>query len=414
MRTARNLSWLIVLTVALTGCPTTPTQPPAQDFGFALGDTVFAAVPGTSITTSAVITPINGFDGSVALSIANQDSTPADPGITLNPNTITISSNAIAQQSVQQQILIDVAITVVNDTFDLRITATSGNLSSTADLTLTVADTLQPQVTITSPNSGDTFTGTREVTLTGNLSAVSEIANLSASGVQNVVSTIFDQTSFTITVELANNQNQVIVTAEDSQGRLGSSSPVRLDFPFLDLADFQPATVVIGQPSFRISSANQGGIGANTLNFPFGNPFVTDTGTLFLPDSSNNRVLGFNQVPTSNDASADFVLGQPDFTTDTSGTSATTLFFPFSVHSDGTKLAVADNFNNRVLIWNTIPTTTPAAADVVVGQPDFVTNTSACDDSTLSPPASAIITAGKLIVAEFFNNRVLSTSHGYL
>ena len=146
MRTARTLSWLILLTVALTGCPTTPTQPPpAQDFGFTLADTIFAAVPGTSITTSVTITPINGFTGTVALAITNQDGTPADPGITLDPTTITVTSSDLAQQSIQRQVTIDVDNTVANDTYDLTITATSGNLSSTADLTLTVADTLQPQ-----------------------------------------------------------------------------------------------------------------------------------------------------------------------------------------------------------------------------------------------------------------------------
>jgi len=44
---------------------------------------------------------------------------------------------------------------------------------------------------------------------------------------------------------------------------------------------------------------------------------------------------------------------------------------PMGVATDGVRLFVADTCNNRVLIWNSIPTTNYAPADVVVGQPDF-------------------------------------------
>ena len=46
---------------------------------------------------------------------------------------------------------------------------------------------------------------------------------------------------------------------------------------------------------------------------------------------------------------------------------------PLAVASDGVHVAVADTANNRVLIWNKIPTTTNQNADIVLGQPDFVT-----------------------------------------
>ena len=41
---------------------------------------------------------------------------------------------------------------------------------------------------------------------------------------------------------------------------------------------------------------------------------------------------------------------------------------------DGTKLFIADTRNNRVLIYNSIPTENNASADVVIGQPDMVSN----------------------------------------
>ena len=45
---------------------------------------------------------------------------------------------------------------------------------------------------------------------------------------------------------------------------------------------------------------------------------------------------------------------------------------PVSVTTDATHMYVADLGQSRVLIFNTIPTTNGASADVVVGQPDFV------------------------------------------
>ena len=84
---------------------------------------------------------------------------------------------------------------------------------------------------------------------------------------------------------------------------------------------------------------------------------------------------------------ATVVLGQPNFTTTTENLAATptTLRLPTAVASDGVHLVVADTNHNRVLIWNRIPTTNNAPADVVVGQPNF-TSTSACR-ATLRMPS---------------------------
>ena len=88
-------------------------------------------------------------------------------------------------------------------------------------------------------------------------------------------------------------------------------------------------------------------------------------GKLFVADTQNHRVLIWNSIPTQNRQPADVVLGQanfnvavqPDLTKATSDAHANTLLNPVSVSSDGTRLYVADLGNNRVLIWNSIPTT---------------------------------------------------------
>ncbi len=175
----------------------------------------------------------------------------------------------------------------------------------------------------------------------------------------------------------------------------------------LNFSNFTSAAQVIGQPDFTSNAPNQGGAaGANTLFHPFGNPLVVN-GRLYLPDNENNRILGFNSVSTTNNVSADFVLGQSDFTSTASGTAADALSLPSSVKYYNGKMIVCDFLNNRILIWNTIPTTSGVPADVVVGQTDFSTNSPATTQAGLSSPIELEVADGKLIVADRDNNRVL-------
>ncbi|HJT89264.1 MAG TPA: IPT/TIG domain-containing protein [Bryobacteraceae bacterium] len=140
----------------------------------------------------------------------------------------------------------------------------------------------------------------------------------------------------------------------------------------------QPADLVVGQPNFTSASIP----GANTptaksLRGPQG--VWIQNGKLFVADTQNNRVLIYNRIPTSNGAAADVVLGQPNFTTATqpdltqqkTDATASNLLNPVSVTSDGLRLYVSDLGFNRVLIWNTIPSSSGAPADVVIGQPDM-------------------------------------------
>ena len=133
------------------------------------------------------------------------------------------------------------------------------------------------------------------------------------------------------------------------------------------------ADVVIGQADMTSGSANRGGsAGANTLYYP--SDVYSDGTRLFVADRKNNRVLIYNTIPTSNGASADVVIGQANMTSNTANrggdVGANTLYYPMGVYSNGTRLFVTDHYNHRVLIYNTIPTSNGASADVVIGQAD--------------------------------------------
>ncbi len=172
------------------------------------------------------------------------------------------------------------------------------------------------------------------------------------------------------------------------------------------------ADVVIGQQNFSGTSANQGGsAGANTLKFP--SSLSTDGTKIFVTDEQNNRVLIFNQVPTSNNTSADVVIGQTSMTSASGGTTSSTVSFPFGIFYDSSsgKLVVSEYGSNRVLIFNSIPTSNGAIADVVVGQSNFTGNSinqgGSPSANTLNRPEHAIIANGKLIVSDSENNRIL-------
>lgn len=175
-----------------------------------------------------------------------------------------------------------------------------------------------------------------------------------------------------------------------------------------------PASVVIGQPDFVSNSANQGGsTSANTISSPSGT-WSSNGKNLIVADGMNNRVLIYNKIPESNNPSADIVIGQPDFTSSTANqggsTAANTLSFPRGICSNGTNLVVADYFNNRVLIFNSIPTINNATADIVIGQPDMSSNTAnngGISASTLRGPRGVFCTNEKIIISDTANKRVL-------
>jgi hypothetical protein len=177
--------------------------------------------------------------------------------------------------------------------------------------------------------------------------------------------------------------------------------------PWFNLSNFQNATLVLGQSDFTSNLENPGGTpGPSTLASPFGNPLLVG-GKLYVPDNGNNRILGFNGLPSQNGASAAFVLGQPDLTSSTARSGRDGLSSPNGLSSNGTLLAAADGSNNRVLLFSTLPSTTAASPDLVLGQPDFTSTTARCDARSLSFPEDVFIGHGRLVVADTENNRVL-------
>lgn len=171
----------------------------------------------------------------------------------------------------------------------------------------------------------------------------------------------------------------------------------------------QPADIVLGQPNFNVAPEPDltritTSVHANTLLNPVS--VTSDGKRLFVTDLGYSRVLIWNSIPTQNQQPADVVVGQPDMDTEgdnnsskmcaSTGTDSNnnptypvrcegTLSFPRFALSDGQRLYIADGGNDRVLVFNSIPTTNGAKADVVLGQPDMTSDINTSNSDLFTP-----------------------------
>jgi sugar lactone lactonase YvrE len=186
--------------------------------------------------------------------------------------------------------------------------------------------------------------------------------------------------------------------------------------------------IVIGQPDFHHSAANGDATLQGFPEFPMPsastlalipldhlsvfetvliNQLAVDaTGNLYVADNSNHRVLKYED-PFATDTVADEVWGQPDFSTcepNYGGISNQSLRFMVGHTSAGVSidpwgsLWVADSANHRVLRfpYDSISGHISKTADLVLGQPDFVSSSLPWWPSTVQVDED-----GSVYIAEF-------------
>ncbi len=113
-----------------------------------------------------------------------------------------------------------------------------------------------------------------------------------------------------------------------------------------------PPNVVLGQPDFVQTDTNNATDPMAGLSWPI--DVAVAGGKLFVSDTENDRILVWNAIPTTNQRPADFSIESPD------------LLWPWGIWSDGTRLMVASTLARKVLLWNTLPTTGQETPDLVL------------------------------------------------
>lgn len=205
--------------------------------------------------------------------------------------------------------------------------------------------------------------------------------------------------------------------AADSQGNLyvvdrGDSRVLAFANPFAGCA-VKPCVVgnaeaVFGQPDFTSIKPNQGGgPTAQSLNDPFG-VAVDGADNLFIADGENSRVLEFRQPLTSlahcdnifpcTDVAADIVYGQADFTSN----STAALGGPGGVWVDSSSnVYVADGGKSRIVEYNAPSGNNPAPSTI------FQLPDSHGGLSDLQPLAVAVDPAGNVYTTDQLHQRIV-------
>jgi uncharacterized protein (TIGR03437 family) len=195
-----------------------------------------------------------------------------------------------------------------------------------------------------------------------------------------------------------------------------------LDMPFQNGA-FTPARAALGQDLMDMSAPNL--IEGREFYFTGSSADAGlaidgsgDTPHLYVADTYNNRVLGYNDYrQLKAGMAADLVIGQADFkhglcngNGDPNHPSATTLCVPTGLVVDSSgNLYVADTGNGRVLRFPA-PFAHQGAeqADLVLGQRDFKTIITDPTQVTMKSPYGLALTATDgLLVSDVAHNRVL-------
>lgn len=130
--------------------------------------------------------------------------------------------------------------------------------------------------------------------------------------------------------------------------------------PLASFATGQEADLLLSGYGF-----NQTG-GALSFNHP--QDMDSDGTRLVVADTFNNRVLLWDVAPVDDETEPDIVLCQTTFSTNTPGDDLGECNWPAGVAMDGERLYVADTENDRVLVWDSIPTVSGTPADFAITQ----------------------------------------------
>ncbi len=166
-------------------------------------------------------------------------------------------------------------------------------------------------------------------------------------------------------------------------------------------------------PVYTTSTANDG---PNKFGFsaPQFSVFDTVNHRFFVSDYGNNRVLVYN-LNSSNflvDKIPDYVLGQPNFYTNTAATSISGMrgIEQLAYDSTNQRLFVVDEGNKRVLVFDVTSITNGEDAINVLGQANFTTSASATTQAGFNSQVWGVAydsTNDRLFVGDRTNNRVL-------
>jgi len=176
-----------------------------------------------------------------------------------------------------------------------------------------------------------------------------------------------------------------------------------------------PADLVLGQRDFWTRDEGGGGaMDAAGMRWP--HAAALDGGRLFVADAGTSRIMVWHHLPDTNGAPCDAVLGQANFTDADHNRgaydpAAATLHMPYGIAALAGRLFVADTANSRLLGFDLAELDVGAAADSLTGQHNFhdkgENRWERPGRDTLCWPYGISLCSDTAIIADSGNNRVL-------
>ncbi|MBK8014313.1 MAG: NHL repeat-containing protein [Deltaproteobacteria bacterium] len=169
-----------------------------------------------------------------------------------------------------------------------------------------------------------------------------------------------------------------------------------------------PADGLLGQAAWDADAVEP--VSASSMNYPMDAFYDSIEGRLYVADTGNSRVLVWNGLPTQLGAPADLILGQAaesDHEPNRGGSAGPlTMRGPRGVFVHSGSLFVSDGPNHRILVWTPPPTRVDEPPTRVLGQSGF-TSTS-FGPSSAQFDAWGLCGSGRhLYVNDYAQNRVL-------
>lgn len=290
------------------------------------------------------------------------------------------------------------------------ITAAATGEGGAAETSVSVTYALKPEIAITSPEPDTVVTGSRSLVVTGTVSDATSVEV--RVGDEAAVTATLDSGGYSASVNLGDRDNILTVTATGPGGT--DTATVSVNYPFVTFATGQDASLAIGSPSLTLDNTDYTADETTTFrsNVRFeslqtlGRPYF-DGARLYLADWFANHVVILNTLPTSDDPIADAFLGTDSGgVVGSPGAGEADLAGPRSISEGAGRLYVTEYSNDRVAVYDPIPS---AAEDAiaVVGQAEFFDTGSGCAGNRLNAPEDSFATDERLIVADTANNRVL-------
>jgi DNA-binding beta-propeller fold protein YncE len=168
------------------------------------------------------------------------------------------------------------------------------------------------------------------------------------------------------------------------------------------------ADIVLGRDNFIIDTTYAGSTSDRTLAFPRSLACDTVNNILWVSDSGNNRVLGYDiSIQPVNGMAATYVLGQPDFVSSGVNFGMESTMNPQGIYVDtiDDRLFVADSGNNRVLVFDISGGVTNGMSAVAM----LGAATSGLSDIELERPVDIAYDSARkyIFVADSNHNRVM-------